>query len=391
VLSHELAHVRRGDWVTSLAAAINRAVFWYNPLAWWLERRLNELSEEACDANAIRSTGDAHRYANVVLDFAQLASRNPVLASTSMARASRAGRRIRGIIDGRIAPRRRMTRLAKAMMLALFLPAVYLAAGVQVASLPVPRISAREAHQAILSEGWHVTNEEALKLEAQLAADPENLAIRTRLLSYYSQYMISEPRTKHLMWLIEHHPEADLFTMNTVLTSAMVDWTGMNTGENAERARNLWMQHEERFPTNSRVLVNAALAVRGADSRISLELVKRARAVEPGNSEWTSWLGAIYARAVRESFARGRVQVLAAQSPDPNARLGFSLPLPESDALKNELETSRDAALIGATGEALVYETSRVRRDLFPDNEEVTASAAFGRQLLERARELGRD
>ncbi len=61
VLLHEQAHARRRDPLIQWIALANRAVFWFHPLAWWLERHLAELAEEACDA-AVLSKG--HRPAD---------------------------------------------------------------------------------------------------------------------------------------------------------------------------------------------------------------------------------------------------------------------------------------------------------------------------------------
>jgi hypothetical protein len=45
VLSHERAHVAHGDFYVLVLAAFNRAVFWFNPLAWWQLVRMAELAE----------------------------------------------------------------------------------------------------------------------------------------------------------------------------------------------------------------------------------------------------------------------------------------------------------------------------------------------------------
>ena len=50
VLDHERAHMARRDPLVQWLALLNRAVFWFHPLAWWLERHLAALAEEACDA-----------------------------------------------------------------------------------------------------------------------------------------------------------------------------------------------------------------------------------------------------------------------------------------------------------------------------------------------------
>ena len=61
------------------------------------------------------------------------------------------------------------------------------------AGLPESAKSARDAHQAILTEGWHISPAEAAQLESQLASRPHDVAARTRLISYYYQQMIENP------------------------------------------------------------------------------------------------------------------------------------------------------------------------------------------------------
>ncbi len=58
VLCHELAHIRRGDWGTQLAAELLRAAYWFNPFAWIACRRLRQESEQACD-DAVLNAGVA--------------------------------------------------------------------------------------------------------------------------------------------------------------------------------------------------------------------------------------------------------------------------------------------------------------------------------------------
>jgi hypothetical protein len=53
VLGHELAHLSRRDLFWSLVAAINRALFFFHPVAWFGERRLGLAQEIAADQLAI--------------------------------------------------------------------------------------------------------------------------------------------------------------------------------------------------------------------------------------------------------------------------------------------------------------------------------------------------
>lgn len=53
VLGHELAHASRRDLLWSLIAAMNRALFFFHPAAWFSERRLGLTQEMAADQLAI--------------------------------------------------------------------------------------------------------------------------------------------------------------------------------------------------------------------------------------------------------------------------------------------------------------------------------------------------
>jgi VWFA-related protein len=56
-------------------ALLNRAVFWFHPLAWWLERRVSALAEEACDAAVLARGTDPCLYSECLLDMARRVSR----------------------------------------------------------------------------------------------------------------------------------------------------------------------------------------------------------------------------------------------------------------------------------------------------------------------------
>lgn len=81
VIAHEVSHMRRRDFATQNLSALNKCLFWFHPLAWWLDRHLKNLAEEASDDCALNITADRHDYADVLLSFA--------------ARANNAGGRIR--------------------------------------------------------------------------------------------------------------------------------------------------------------------------------------------------------------------------------------------------------------------------------------------------------
>jgi bla regulator protein BlaR1 len=71
ILIHEREHVRRRDPLIQCIALVNRAVFWFHPLAWWLEREIARLAEEACDAAVISHGYPRKEYAEYLLNVAR--------------------------------------------------------------------------------------------------------------------------------------------------------------------------------------------------------------------------------------------------------------------------------------------------------------------------------
>jgi len=75
VRAHEREHARRRDPLWQTAALLNRALFWFHPLAWWLERNISGLAEEACDAAVLAGGCDPYAYSECLLDVARSVQR----------------------------------------------------------------------------------------------------------------------------------------------------------------------------------------------------------------------------------------------------------------------------------------------------------------------------
>jgi beta-lactamase regulating signal transducer with metallopeptidase domain len=126
VLSHEGSHVAHGDFYVLLLAATNRAVFWFNPFAWWQLVRLAELAEIISDDAALEMLEDRPSYADILLEVASNIQRAP--AAIAMARACTVRQRIERILAGAAAPAR-MDRRKRALIAAVLAPVVAISAG----------------------------------------------------------------------------------------------------------------------------------------------------------------------------------------------------------------------------------------------------------------------
>ena len=116
VLRHELAHIRRGDWVIQLAGELLRTAYWFNPLVWIACARLRQESEQACDDEVLSSGVDGPDYATHLVELARLlkAQGAPRLPAPAIARSSSLERRIRAMLDARLT-RTPATRIARFM------------------------------------------------------------------------------------------------------------------------------------------------------------------------------------------------------------------------------------------------------------------------------------
>jgi uncharacterized protein (TIGR03435 family) len=117
VMAHEREHARRRDPLVQWIALLNRAVFWFHPLAWWLERRISTLAEEACDDAVLAAGHDPRGYAECLLAMARSVAQHGAVVNvcgTAMPGGS-LGRRICRIVEGRAVPRISRTRLACAV------------------------------------------------------------------------------------------------------------------------------------------------------------------------------------------------------------------------------------------------------------------------------------
>jgi bla regulator protein BlaR1 len=103
VFAHELSHIARRDPLTQILSRLHRAIFWFSPLGWWLDRTLVELAEQASDDAALRAGADRTHYAEVLLHFfrALRAAHGRVRwQAVSMAQGARSARRLERILSG---------------------------------------------------------------------------------------------------------------------------------------------------------------------------------------------------------------------------------------------------------------------------------------------------
>ncbi len=72
ILAHELAHVRRHDYLVNLLQTLVETLLFYHPAVWWLSRRIRAERENCCDDLAVSLCGDPYAYAKALADLEEL-------------------------------------------------------------------------------------------------------------------------------------------------------------------------------------------------------------------------------------------------------------------------------------------------------------------------------
>lgn len=100
ILAHEIAHVNRRDNLTALIHMVVEAIFWFHPFVWWIERRMLEERERACDEAAVQFGGRADIYADGLLRVSRFCTELPLLCVSGITGAD-LSKRIRAIMTSR--------------------------------------------------------------------------------------------------------------------------------------------------------------------------------------------------------------------------------------------------------------------------------------------------
>ena len=80
VIAHELAHVRRHDYLVNLLQTVVETLLFYHPAVWWLSHRIRIERENCCDDLAVQLCGDRVAYARALADLEELRGAGPAFA-----------------------------------------------------------------------------------------------------------------------------------------------------------------------------------------------------------------------------------------------------------------------------------------------------------------------
>lgn len=304
VLIHERAHIQRHDPLIRMLALVNRAVFWFHPLAWWLARKLSDLAETACDAAVLQRGHAQADYAEYLIELAravQQAGGRVRMLGTAMADGSLATR-LEHILQG--LPSTSLSRWRASALAFISLSLIVLVVACQLVQKQKPataQVSMNEQlhkraeenqqgereRQALEAEVKQLTPEQAQALLDQIKADPSDKKRVLKLVRYY-QHKIDVPGLVALThWFIEHQPET-LWVWNI---NPAWDRVGYDKG------KALWLAHLKRKPVSAAVYRNAARYLEGGDKPLAEQILLEAQQTHP-QENWSMDLGMHYAQVL---------------------------------------------------------------------------------------------
>ena len=79
ILAHELAHIKRYDYLVNLIQTVVEILGFYHPAVWWVSNKIRAERENCCDDLAVKATGDSVKYAKALTLMEELRS-SPQLA-----------------------------------------------------------------------------------------------------------------------------------------------------------------------------------------------------------------------------------------------------------------------------------------------------------------------
>jgi beta-lactamase regulating signal transducer with metallopeptidase domain len=399
IIAHEVAHVRRHDASIAFAAHLNRAMFWFHPLAWWLEQKLTVTAEHACDEAAARAIAAPDRYAEILVEMADVVRRNRGRLTWQAVGVNGAG-----LVDSRIDRLLRGDAFASASRLkkvgawigCLLAIATVIACRQQISSTPLredPELAKRLVNQDEERKWFEaardMTQEQADALEQRIDVNPEDFEARRQLVTYYrtSSKVAWDKKVpglrRHALWLIEHHPEHDV---QAPALSPQFDPEGFSA------AKKLWEAHLARPDVSPFLVYRAASFFAPHDKPYAEQLILRGMAMDPDSSalkarmppdvggyQWPVQLSSLYGAALRGSeSAWGTYNDLRTHLDKVNS--------PYAKQVRDKLEATTDAQLLARVGGILTRPNQSIKDPAL--RQALDDVRALGVRYLERALEL---
>jgi len=99
IIAHELAHVKRHDFLVNLAQTLVCILFFYHPAVWWMSARIEDEREHCCDDLAVKVTGERVGYARTLIQLKEREA-GPAMAMGFLGKGGGFKQRVTRLLSG---------------------------------------------------------------------------------------------------------------------------------------------------------------------------------------------------------------------------------------------------------------------------------------------------
>jgi len=242
------------------------------------------------------------------------------------------------------------------------------------------------AYPKLARDGHALSRGDAEGLESLLNNSPDDIAARIKVLGFYFRGAAMtflghdatvEARRRHILWLIEHHPESEA----TDLSEATIDPAGHSLADpiGYEQASALWIEEARRHQESAAVLSHAAKFFQLSNKERAISLLRQAQHAAPTDRELSARIGYVYALAILGVDMINQ-NGLPMSHNAAEARGGFAT------RAVSELKNSSDVIVVGVAG-AIVGQYGVMLAAIQPGKFTVDYFP-LAEDLLNKAREL---
>lgn len=123
ILAHELAHIRRYDYLINILQSFVEVVFFFHPALWWLSEKVRMEREHCCDDLALEACGDRMSLAHALVGIAEWKT-NHALAMTFASKKPLLLQRVKRVMGITPKPNRFMASLPITLLFVLALAGI---------------------------------------------------------------------------------------------------------------------------------------------------------------------------------------------------------------------------------------------------------------------------
>lgn len=166
ILLHELAHIRRRDYLINLVQVFCENVFFFNPAVWWISKLIREEREHCCDDLAISVMQNKTSFIHALVSFQEYNQSGPVFEMAFSRKRNHLLDRIKRIINNNNKPLDAMEKLFVTFSLA---------AAVALSAATAPEKPVNRRSSPVMQANRPVTTIKLPEQSAVLRLEPDTL------------------------------------------------------------------------------------------------------------------------------------------------------------------------------------------------------------------------